>query len=276
MTITCPGEWRRAGSSEKIRIWKMVGVSERHLLDLQCLSVWISNPKVRISRVEVWNNDGPGDLNLWSGQVRHGKVQDHLHLLQTPSEQGGPEAQGAPGAGGDRHKQEFRPNVWCVFPCNTLRVQFGLSSEEQVNRWEREVEQDEGQRGQQDREWSEKWGVVSSEAPTLLVKLSCRLNIKETSILDGQEQRSAVCIHFIQLKGQRPIKSLRSTVHGLQDGCLHLVTEISKICGVGVRRFEDPDLRTSLFANSEGRMEGHILIRSRSDVQSDLEGDILV
>jgi hypothetical protein len=53
-------------------------------------------------------------------------------------------------------------------------------------------------------------------------------------------------------------------------------TEISKICGVGARRFEDPDLRTSLFEHSAGRMEGHILIRSHSDVQSDLEGDILV
>ena len=82
-----------------LHIWKILGVSERDLLDLQCLEVGISNPKVRISREEVWNNDGPGDLNLWCGQLRHGKVQDQLHLLQAPSEQGGAEAQGAPERG---------------------------------------------------------------------------------------------------------------------------------------------------------------------------------
>ena len=184
--------------------------------------------------------------------------------------------QGALGTRGDLYKLGFRPNVWCVFPCNTLRVQFGLRNEEHLSRWEQAIDQDKGQGSQQDWEWAERWGAVSSAAPALLVRLSCRLNVQEVSILDGQERRSAVCIRLVQLKAQRPIKSLRLTVHGLQEGCLHLVTEIIKICGLDVRRFEASDLWTSLFPNSTGRVEGHILIHSHSDVQSDLEEDILV
>ena len=85
-----------------------------------------------------------------------------------------------------------------------------------------------------------------------------------------------MCIRFIQLKGQSPIKSLRLTVHGFQEGCLLLATEISKICGSDDRRFKSLDLWTSLFENSAGRVETHVLIHSHSDVQSELEEDILV
>jgi hypothetical protein len=68
-----------------LRVWKILGTTEQDLLDLQGLAVWTANPRLRIMRTEVDMGVSPGDLHLWCGKAKQGKVQGQLQLLHVPS-----------------------------------------------------------------------------------------------------------------------------------------------------------------------------------------------
>ena len=57
-------------------VWKVLGATERDLLDLHGLAAWTVNPKIRIMRAEVGMGAGPGDFHLWYGKAKQGEVQD--------------------------------------------------------------------------------------------------------------------------------------------------------------------------------------------------------
>ena len=54
------------------RIWKLMGATERELLDLLGIATWTDNPEVTIIRAEVDMGTGSGTLHLWCGKTRHG------------------------------------------------------------------------------------------------------------------------------------------------------------------------------------------------------------
>ena len=68
-----------------LRVWKVLGAPERNLLDLHGLTAWTVNPKIRIMRAEVGMGASPGDLHLWCGKAKKGKVHDQLQLLHMPA-----------------------------------------------------------------------------------------------------------------------------------------------------------------------------------------------
>ncbi len=65
-------------------VWKALGTTERDLLDLQVMTAWTANPKIRILRSEIDGGPNPVDLHLWCGKAKQGKVQGQLQLLHRP------------------------------------------------------------------------------------------------------------------------------------------------------------------------------------------------
>ncbi len=144
-------------------------------------------------------------------------------------------------------------------------------------KWGKEINYEGWQNSQQVRVWVENWTTVVSMAPVILEDLSCRLNVGASVKLDGRERNSTVCIHFLHLglgfRGQKPTQGKNASLD-LQKGCLQLALEIQRICWPEARKFETSDL--DLFVNTVGRMEGRILIRSRTSTSQEMEEDKLV
>jgi len=63
---------------------------------------------------------------------------------------------------------------------------------------------------------------------------------------------------------------------GLRGGSFQLVSEIQKMCWPDARKFESADIETNLGVNEGGRVEGHILICSRTGALREMEEDMLV
>jgi hypothetical protein len=140
LSLTPSNGRERGRLKDMLRVWKTLGASERDLLVLQELSVWTSNPGLRILRAEVDLETGPGDLNLWCGKARQGKVQGQLQLLHMPAntaDRGSSHWQSPV----ERPQRERRcESVWCTFPCQQLRTSFGLPSMESQVKWGKEID----------------------------------------------------------------------------------------------------------------------------------------
>ena len=275
LSLTPPNGKERGRLKDMLRVWKTLGATERDLLDLQELAVWTSNPGLRILRAEVDLGTGPGDLNLWCGKARQGKVQGQIQLLHMPAntEDGGGSHRQSPEEGTQRERG--CKSVWCTFPCQQLRTSFGLPNTERLVKWGKEIDYEGWHNNQQVKAWVESWTTVVSVAPAILADLSCRLNVGAVTRLDGREKNSTVCIRFVHLRGQKPIQGKTASLEP-QKGCLQLALEIQKICWPEARKFEISDLDIAFFTSMGGRTEDRILLRSRASTSQEMEEDTLV
>ncbi len=119
-------------------------------------------------------------------------------------------------------------------------MSFGLPSTDLITRRGREVGHEERQNSQQEMVWVERWTTVVSMTPALLADLSCKLSIRESTMLDGRGSRFTICI--------------TSSSSGDKD-----------------RLTNGP-----LFMNQGGRTEGRILFRTRASTLNDMQEDALV
>jgi hypothetical protein len=112
-------------------------------------------------------------------------------------------------------------------------------------------------------------------SPAILANLSCRLNVGASARLDGRGKNSTVCIRFLHLRDQKSIQGQTASSE-FQKGCLQLALEIQTICWPEARKFETSDLEIVLFMGKGGRMEDHILLRSRTSTSQEMDEDTLL
>ena len=202
LSLTSPNGKERGRLKDMLRVWKILGATERDLWDLQGLAVWTSNPGMKILRTEVDLGTGPDDLNLWCGKARQGKVQGQLQLLHMPASTEDGDRSHRRSLDEGTQKERGCKSVWCTFPCQQLRTSFGLPITERLVKWGQEIDYEGCHNSRQVRAWVECWTTVVSAAPAILADLSCRLNIGAATRLDGREKNSTVCIRFIGVRNQ--------------------------------------------------------------------------